>query len=99
MPVRKGRQKGLRVSSFALLLIVMERHHGSEAVHFSGRLDSVMRGGGHHAEGGPHITMQRIQTVECIALAFLLLSVCLVVTQPKPARRVLGVSAPSDRSV
>ena len=32
MPVRKGRQKGLRVSSFALLWIVFKRHYGSEGV-------------------------------------------------------------------
>ena len=32
MPGRKRRQKGLRVSDFALLLVVFRIHHGSEGV-------------------------------------------------------------------
>ena len=32
MPERKRRQKGLRVSNFALLLVVFKWHHGSEGV-------------------------------------------------------------------
>ena len=32
MPVRKRRQKGLRVSGFALLWVVFKWHHGSEVV-------------------------------------------------------------------
>ena len=32
MPVRKIRQKGLRVSDFALSLVVFKRHYGSEEV-------------------------------------------------------------------
>ena len=32
MPVRKRRQKGLKVSNFALLLVVFNWHHGSEGV-------------------------------------------------------------------
>ena len=32
MPVRKRRQKGLRVSSFPILLVVFKLHHGSEVV-------------------------------------------------------------------
>ena len=34
MPVRKRRQKGLKVSNFVLLLVVFKWHHGSEGVKF-----------------------------------------------------------------
>ena len=32
MPVRKRKRKGLRVSNFALLLVIFKRHPGSEVV-------------------------------------------------------------------
>ena len=32
MPVRKRKQKGLRVSNFAFSLAIFKRHHGSEGV-------------------------------------------------------------------
>ena len=35
MPVRKGEQKGLRVSDFALLMVVFKWHRGSEGVNIS----------------------------------------------------------------
>ena len=35
MPVRKGKRKGLRVSSFALFTVVFKRRHGNEGVNCS----------------------------------------------------------------
>ena len=32
--LKRRQQKGLRVSSFALLLVVFKRHHGSEGVNY-----------------------------------------------------------------
>ena len=41
MPVRKRKQKGLRVSNFAFSLAIFKRHHGSEGVNNNSNLATV----------------------------------------------------------